>query len=56
MTFEQWSEEMKRGISLQSDANPRGPGRYDSILSWNYNRFEGEDEEEEESKPNRQHP
>ncbi len=47
MTFEQWAEEMKKGLSPQSDENPKGPSRHDSIPSWNYNRFEGEIEEEE---------
>ncbi|MFB3883778.1 MAG: hypothetical protein ACE144_01045 [Thermodesulfobacteriota bacterium] len=54
MTFEQWAEEMKKGLSLQSDGNPKDPGRYDSTMSWNYNRFEGEnDEEEPPSHPSR---
>jgi len=47
MTFEQWAEEMKKGLSLRSDGNPKGPSRYNSTPSWNYNRFEGEIEEEE---------
>jgi hypothetical protein len=42
MTFEQWAEEMKKGLSLRSDGNPKDP-----VPSWNYNRFEGETEEEE---------
>ncbi len=47
MTFEQWAEEMKKGLSLRSDENPKVPRRYNSAPSWNYNRFEGEIEEEE---------
>jgi hypothetical protein len=49
MTFEQWAEEMKKGLSLRSDGNPKGGGQYDTTSSWNYNRFEGEIEEEESS-------
>jgi hypothetical protein len=47
MTFKQWAEEMKKGLSLRSDENPKVPHRYDSTPSWNYNRFEGETVEEE---------
>jgi hypothetical protein len=40
MTFEQWAEEMKKGLSLQSDEKPKAP-------SWNYDRLDREMEEEE---------
>ena len=40
MNFEQWAEEMKKGLSLRSDENPK-------VSSWNYDRFDGEIEEEE---------
>jgi hypothetical protein len=39
MNFEQWAEEMKKGLSLQSDEKPK-------VSSWSYDRFEGEIEEE----------
>ena len=47
MTFEQWAEEMKKGLSLRGDEKLKAPGRYDSIPSWNCDRFEGETVEEE---------
>ena len=47
MTFEQWTEQMKKGLSLQSDEKPEAPSRYDSIPSWNYDRLDREMEEEE---------
>ena len=40
MTFEQWTEEMKKGLSLQSDEKPKVP-------SWNYDRLGREMEEED---------
>jgi hypothetical protein len=40
MTFEQWTEEMKKGLSSQGDENPKAP-------SWNYDRLDREMEEEE---------
>jgi len=49
MTFEQWTAEMEKGLSLQKkDGNPRGPtNQYDSIQGWNYDGFGGECEEED---------
>ncbi len=47
MTFEQWAEEMKKGVFHQRDENPRALNQYDSIPSWNYDRFGGEIDEEE---------
>ena len=47
MTFEQWEEEIKKGLSFQSDESPRGAGRYKSVPSWNYDPFDVETEEEE---------
>ena len=47
MTFEQWAKEMKKGLSLRGDEKSKAPIRYDSIPSWNYDRFEGETVEEE---------
>jgi len=40
MTFEQWTEEMKKGLNLQVDEKPKAP-------SWNYDRLDREMEEEE---------
>jgi hypothetical protein len=50
MTFEQWAEQMKKGLSLQRDEKPKAPGRYDSISSWHYDRLDREMEEEESPK------
>ena len=50
MTFEQWTEEMKKGLNLHSDEKPKAPSRYDSISSWNYDRLGREMEEEETPK------
>jgi hypothetical protein len=43
MTFEQWTEEMKKGINLQRDVDSK-------VSSWRCDRFEGDTEEEEASK------
>jgi hypothetical protein len=40
MTFEQWAEEMKKGLTLQTDEKPK-------TLSWSYDRVDREMEEEE---------
>ena len=47
MTFEQWAAEMRKGLSLRRDENPKSPNRYDSIPSWNDDRFGREFEEED---------
>jgi hypothetical protein len=49
MTFEQWAEKMKKGLSSQSDEKPKAHSRHDSIRSWNSDRFDKEIEEEEPS-------
>jgi hypothetical protein len=40
MTFEQWAEQMKKGLSLQSEHKPKIP-------SGSYDRFDRDMEEEE---------
>jgi hypothetical protein len=40
MTFEQWAEQMKKGLSLQSEQKPKIP-------SGSYDRFDRDMEEEE---------
>jgi hypothetical protein len=47
MTFEQWAEQMKKGLSLQSEQKPKIPSRYDSIPSGSDDRFDRDMEEEE---------
>ena len=42
MTFEQWAEQMKKGLSLQSEQKTKIP-------SGSYDRFDREIEEEEPS-------
>jgi len=40
MTFEQWTKEMNKGLTLQSDEKPKA-------TSWSYDRLDREMEEEE---------
>jgi hypothetical protein len=47
MTFEQWAEQMKKGLSFQSDEKPKAPSRYDSIPSWSSDRLDRDMDEEE---------
>jgi len=49
MTYEQWAEQMKKGLSSQRNEKSKASSRYDSIPSWNSDRFDKEIEEEEPS-------